>query len=482
MNLFKRMKPTALIEKERKKIRDDYQIYCSVENSEKLKEFFTLQERVESIPFIEKKKEIESLRFKGSPEEQLLKKYAKLQKNKKLIRYLETLDSADLARFKEIEAKEIPVRFKELEHYVKDGEYKSDHKSFKQVQKRAKNEAQKWEDTAEYKKFEEYQKLKESGDVRFYFGFLKSAAYKNYLKVSGSSLLNQFEDIREEISTDKFKERKAYLEDEKRYEKTDDYKLLSRFRELDADPGIKLYLKYNDTDAFRFFRKWKTAFSDEFDNPIDKKTWSFVTPLAQKGPGKNYSVGKQLQYYNLADNFSIENSILTLQTQAEKIEGIYWDNQYGFIVRDFAYASGVMHNLGSFKQMYGHFELKIKASRVKGVVSSVSLVDEEEEFAIRLFTRDGQKTFGGLVYAEQDRKVFKPIRLKVPSGGYVIVQVNWSSERISWKVNCKDMGSIYEKIPHVKLGLRIESEVLKDTTNLPHRTDIDWIRCFKARS
>ncbi|MBN1925599.1 MAG: glycoside hydrolase family 16 protein [Prolixibacteraceae bacterium] len=479
MNLFRSMKPTALIESERKKIRDDYQVYCSVEKSEKLKEFFTLKERVESIPFIEKKKEIESLRYKGSPEEQILNKFNKLQNNKKIVRFFQTLESSELARFRKIENEQLPQRFKELKHYVKGGEFKNDKKLFKAS---GKSDGQNWENSQGFKKFSEYNSLKQSADLRFYFSFLKSPAYKNFRNIDGSSLLNEYEDLKTEVSSEKFIERKAYLEDNSRYEKTDDFKLLTRFRELDADEEIKLYLKYNDTDAFRFFRRWEPTFSDEFNAPPDKKVWSFETPLARKGPGKNYSTKGQLQYYNLADNFIFDNSILTLQTQAEKIEGVVWDGEYGFVPREFEYASGVAHTLDYFQQEYGHFELKIKASKVKGVISSVSLIDEDEDFAIKLFMQDGKKALGGLVYADQDRKLFKPVKLKTPGNGYVIIQLNWTPEKITWKVNCKEMGSITENVPHVKLGLRIETEVVKPTGNLPHRTDIDWIRCFKARS
>nr|HPR33483.1 family 16 glycosylhydrolase [Prolixibacteraceae bacterium] len=439
MILFGKLKPTALIEKERIQLRNDYRVYGSVENSDKLKEYLSLKGKVESTSFIEKKKEIEILRFKGSPEDTILKKFQRLDKNPKIQKYFQTLASDERKRFEELLQEKLPERFHKLEHYVKSGDYKRDRNAFLKAQKSGNKPSGKWEETHHYLKYTDFSNLKQSADWLFYTRFTKSANYRNFRKMEGSSKLIQYEDLKKEVSSEKFAERKAYLEDALRYEKTDDFQLLQRYKELNNDPEIQLYLKYYNTDAFRFFRKWEPTFTDEFDAPIDNTAWSFITPLALKGPGKNFSVKGQLQYYNQSDNIQVDNSILTLQTQAEKVEGLCWDENYGFVVQNFDYASGVMHTLDSFRQEYGHFEVKVKASKVSGVLTSVSLVDEEEEYAIRIFSKEGGKLWGGLVYTDQDRKIVQPVRFPASTNGFVIVQVNWTPERISWKMNDRDL-------------------------------------------
>lgn len=479
MIFFNKIKETDTIEKERLQLWNDYQTYLKVEKSEDLKTYLALKEKVESVPFHEKKKEIEALRFKGSPEEIMVKKFNKLQRNKKLISYFELKSSKDIVRFNEIERSGKLNRLDELSSFVKKGPYKAALKDFKRKKKADRENIEKWENTEAFSKKKEYEDLKSSSDILYHIRFKKSKVYKNYLNIDGSTILNQFEDMQAEVKSDKFNERKAYLEDVKRYEKTDDFRTLTKFNSLDANADIQLYLKYNDTDSFKFFREWTPTYEENFKK-LDNNIWSFVVPIAIKnGPGRNFSILNQLHYYNNEDNFDVENGILTLETKQEKIEGLYWDKQFGFIPKTFNYASGIAHTLNGFTQQYGHFDIKVKASKIKGVISSISLVDAEEEICIRLFNANGANIFGGIVSTNHQNKNFNQLKLKFPLKGYLIIGLNWTPEKLEWSVNEKVMGEITTNVPHVPLGIRIETEVLKPTHNLPHRLDVDWIKCYK---
>lgn len=472
-----KIKSTEEIEKEKLQLWNDYQTYLKVDKSEDLKTYLMLKEKVESIPFLEKKKEMESLRFKGSPEEKELKVFEKLERNSKLKAYFDLISSSEFDRFNSIKESGQLEQLSELERFVKN-EYKQKHDAFVKMKKADKENKEVWEKTDSFAKKKACDELKTSPDMLFYNRFLKSKAYKNYLKVDGSALLKQYKDLKAEVESEKFKQRRAYLEDVKRYEKTDDFKALTQFKTLDGNAEIKLYMKYNDSDAFKFFREWTPTLEEEFKT-LDKNIWSFLTPIAEKGPGKNFSIKGQLHYANNSDNIDVENGIFTLETKREKIEGLYWDEKFGFVPRTFDYASGIAHTIGGFEQEYGHYELKIKASKVKGVISSVSLVDANEDLCIRLFTGNGGNYQGGVITTDHQSKTFHPVKLKFPSKGYMIIALNWTPEKIEWSVNQKVMGVITTNIPHTKMGLRVETEVLKDTSNLPHRLDIDWIRCYK---
>jgi len=482
MFLFGKTKSAAIIEQEWLQLSNDYQVYTEVESSKKLSDFLALKEKVESTPFQVKKKEIESLRYKGSPEEKLIKQFAKLGNSPKLISYFKTADSSDLKRFEKIKGSGLPEQVEELEIYMKSGKYKNELKNFNLRKKKDKNFNDKWEATEPYKKEKEYRELKNSSDYLFYERFSKTTAYKNFLAIDSSSQLTQYWDIKKEVNSDLFKERRNYLEDKDRFKKTEDYQLLCRYEELKKDEGIILYFKYNDTDAFKFFRNWTSTLIEDFTTPLNKSNWSFISPLAEKGPGKNYSIKSQLQYYNLAHNFKVDNHVVTLETHNKKLEGLSWDETFGFVVRDFNYASGLMHSLNFFRQQYGRFEVKLKASKIKGVISHISLVDEDEDICIRIASLESQKADGGLIVTHHDQKLFSKVKLGFKPSGYVIVCVKWSPEKIEWKVNERTVGTITQNIPHEKLGLRIETEVLKNTSNLPHRLDIDWIKCYQRNS
>ncbi|MDA3880851.1 MAG: glycoside hydrolase family 16 protein [Prolixibacteraceae bacterium] len=471
------MKDTEAIEKQREQLWSDYQIYNKVEDSEKLNRYLTLKERVESIPFTQKKKEIEDLKFRKSPEEKVLKQYEKLRKNKKLERYFSFTSSPDFKRYFEIQEQGTMPELKKLEHYVKKGSYKQEKHLFKKATKAGGNN-ERWEDTEGYAIKERYENLKLSPDVQFFKRTSKSGLYKNYLKVKGSSLLNSYEDLTEEINSEAFKERVAYLKDDKRYEKTEDFLLLQEYEALDADPEIQLYIRYNDTDEFSFFREWSQTMEEQFDK-IDQSVWDFIPPISRKGPGKIFSIKNQLHYANDLDNFDTENSLLTLETKKEDCDGLYWDENFGFIPRKFHYVSGILQSSKGFAQQYGKFQVKLKASRVKDVVSTISLVNEDEDICIRLFSGNGNVRKGGLMITDKESRKLDCVKLKYKKRGYIIISLSWTPDKMEWTVNERAMGSISRNIPHVPLQLRIESEVIKDTTNLPHRLDIDWIKCYR---
>jgi len=425
-----KLKSVAKIEQERQKLKDDFQVYTEIEGSKKLKDFLLLKEKVESATFKAKKKEIESLSYKGSPEEKLAKRFAKLDTNSNIKSYYKTLGSEELKRFAKLKEQELQPK---------------------------------------------------SLESQFYQRFSKSKELKNFKSLDGSSLVSDYENLKKEVSSEKFKERIAYLEDKQRYQKTDDHKSLIHYNELKNDKGIQLYFNYHETDAFKFFREWTPTLIEDFSSKLDKTKWSFIAPIGEKGPGKNFSVKDQLQCFDNDKNFEIENGILTLEAHSEKKEGLYWDENFGFVARDFNYTSGLIHSLNFFKQEYGLFEMKLKASKVKGVISSVFLVDEDENECIKMISFDHRKASGGIVYTEQGQRIVSKTNMNITPSGYVIVSVEWTPERIEWRVNDKVMGSLSQNVPHEKLGLRIETEVIKPTSNLPHRLDIDWINFYKRK-
>jgi hypothetical protein len=475
-----KLKSVSKIEQERQQLKNNYQVYTEVEGSKKLKDYLVLKEKVESAPFKAKKKEIESLSYKGSPEEKITKRFAKLNDNANLKSYYKILSSDELKRYTTLTENNLPGQVKELERYLKSEKY---HHEKKEFQKKLKDKTfnGKWESTEASKKEKEFNELSLSLDYQFYLKFSKSKELKNFKSLDGSTIVSDFENLKKEVTSEKFKERVAYLEDKQRYQKSDDYKSLIRYNELNADKGIQLYLTYNDTDAFKFFREWSPTLEEDFSSKLDKSKWSFISPVAAKGPGKNFSIKDQLQCYDQDRNFVIDNGIFTLETSEEKREGLYWDESFGFIVRDFNYTSGLIHSLDFFKQEYGLFEIKLKASKIKGVISSVSLVDDDENECIRMVSLENRTASGGVVITHQGQRRFSKINLNFKSAGYAIVSVSWTPERIEWRVNDRLMGSLSQNVPHEKLGLRIETEVIKPTSSLPHRLDIDWINCYKRK-
>lgn len=476
MGLFRSYKKTEVVEKERDILLSDYKVYTATEKSEKLKAFLSLKEKVESISFKKNKDDIEKLSFKGSGVQQKEKTFQRLSKNPKLKVYFDVLGSENLKRCEDFEKNGLDKEYTSLRHYMKSGDYKRAYKAFKRQNK---NGQDKWEETEAYKKNKRYQELESHSDFQMFIHFKQSKRYKIYKEIDQSSLLSQYEKLKGEIDSPAFKERKAYLLDTKRYEKTSDFADLKQYEQQKSDPDILLYFKYKDTNAFKFYRKWNKSFEENFEtNTLEPSRWDFLSPIEAKGPGRPITSEGYYHYNNGAKNVDVKGGVMTINVLKENIKGLSWDKQFGFLEKEYNISSSMIHSFGAFKQQYGYFDIKLKASKGKGIVSTIALVDEEEDNAILLFSSDGRKAYGGVVVSNKDKKYSELVNLKYKFNGYIIVSVKWTPEKVTWRVNGTPMGAITRNLPYSKLGLRIGCEAVSMSTKLPYRLDIDFIRCY----
>lgn len=482
MILFSRFKKTEIVEKERQQLANDFSTYCKIENSDKLKEYLFLKDKVESTTFKNTRRDIESAKWKGSPEYKLEKEYEKLKNNAKMKVYLSAVGSDELKHYDKVVASKLPEEYAKLSDYMKSGKYQSEQKSFNERKKKDKNFNERWEDSEAYSKHKRFNDIQSNADFCRYAKFNESKTLKVYKQVNNSAMLSRYNDLHKEVSSDVFKKKKEYLLDKKRYETTSDFVEFQRYETLKSDPEILLYTKYYGTDKFKFFRNWKHSFSDDFKDGVNSSIWKGITPIAEKGPGRQFTSTGLFHGYDNVKNIDTKGNVLTIGTIAEKNEGLYWDSKFGFIKKSFSCTTAMIHSIPGYTQQYGYFDVKLKMSRSKGIRSTVSLFDENEDNAIILFSALDNESYGGIVTTSHDRKEVQKVNLKYPFNGYVIVGVKWMPEKLVWRVNGKDMGVLTQNVPHTKLGLRIESEVVRETARLPHRLDIDWIHCYVRNS
>ncbi len=148
MILFSSYKKTDKVEKERNKLLSDYNSYTATENSEKLKTYLSLKEKVEATSFKKNRNEIESLRYKGSGEQRMEEEFQKLQRNSKIKTYYNVLGSENLKRYNQYEQDGSAARYEQLRNYIKSGGFKHNQKAFKSN----KQAAETWETSELLKK------------------------------------------------------------------------------------------------------------------------------------------------------------------------------------------------------------------------------------------------------------------------------------------------------------------------------------------
>ena len=321
----------------------DLKKFQQINNSEKLKEYNALESFVKNGEYVNEKKKLQRDIFKGSAEESKLTTFKKLEKSAGIKAYFELHESSALKKYndflssekrkKYLELKKLPSLDKEKKNEFKllqaDNELKTQlkfekSKKFKLYQQtngkaelqqyeKLKTETQsknfeekvsylkdkkKFEKTEAHKKYLEFKRLENDSDIKFYFKYKKSGLYNNYLNVSGSSDLKRFEELEKLTSSKEFLERKAYLEDKNKWEKTEQHKAELKYAEFKKLPHLIKYFSYKNSTAFQFLQNWEVTFFDDFKgNKIDESKWLTTSFIAGKLLGDNYSMPGDLHVF-----------------------------------------------------------------------------------------------------------------------------------------------------------------------------------------
>lgn len=419
--------------------------------SEKLKGYVKLR----NAPERDKTKAKALKELQRDPE---IKNYFKLEKSKKLKLYKETVNSHDLKKYHELKSYVEKDEFKKRETFLKD--------------------KKKFEKSEAYKKYSDFKKLQSDPDVRFVLKFEKSKLYKNYLDVTDSFDLKRLNELRGITQSDEFKTRKAYLEDKKKWEKTEEFKQEQELAKMKTLPHFINYFKYQGSTKFDFFNNWELSFEDNFKSGLDKEKWSNVAFVAQKTLGENYSMPGDLHVFANGSNVKVANK-LTISVKKEKRKGMVWQMPAGFVPVEFDYTSDMVSTNKSFWQEDGIFEAKIKFNPHKQVVSSLYLCGENNTPRINLLEM-GTKNNVGVSSVNASGKIsnkgFDISKLK--KGASYIFTVTKSGNSLKWSINETEIFETQDASMNFPLHLNASSMVVYEVSNLPIDFEIEWIKCY----
>ncbi|MFO7755467.1 MAG: family 16 glycosylhydrolase [Bacteroidales bacterium] len=530
---------TSKIEQEENALIEEFEKLKKFSESDELKRFNELDERINSTDFQTKKKHIEGLSFKDSEEYNKQEEFKKLNKSKDLAMYFKTRDSVDLKKYRELEGsdkikrfeelektvnssefrnkqKMKPITFKSTEEYNKQKEYKklrsdSNVKAYNKLMKKGKKEeAQKltelasinryialgefinsdaflqkknmkpvtFKDTEEYKLLQEYKKLKNDPDIKFFYKFKNSRELANFEKLNGSQKVSRHEELKQYLQTDEFKERKEYLLDKKRFEKSDLYKMEQEYEKLKKSDDISWYFKVKDSDKFDFIRNRELTFSDEFDeNSLDTKKWLTSHYWGDRLLNDRYSLENDLHCYTESDNFDIGSSILRISTRPERKEGKVWNPEMGgFRKKEFDFTSGIINTGKSFRQKYGIFKAKVKLNTASGPRHAFYLLADKVTPHIDVCRSDKGKVWMDL-FANGKKSAKTSIGSKYGKGFYIYT-LEWTAGKIVWKINDYEVFSQTSDIPGEAMYINFSGGLDRPITGTSSM-EIDWVRVYR---
>jgi hypothetical protein len=424
--------------------------------SEKLKNFVQLG----NIADKDKQKLTELKRVKNDSE---IKGYFSFEKSKKLRLYRETADSQQLKKYNELKAFIETDNFKKRETFLKDNK--------------------KFENSEANKKYNRFKQLNSEADIKFFLNFEKSSLYKNYLDVADSFDLKRFFELKEITGSKEFEDRKNYLEDKKKWEKTTEFARQQELLEMKKLPHLLKYFKNKGTTVFKFFEEWGVVFEDDFLKPqLDTEKWAKNGYLAGKLLGDNYSLAGDYHTFTDGKNLRI-NGKLSIEVRKEKAAGKVWQMPAGFVPAELEYTSAIVSSWKSFWLEDGIFEAKIKFDPVKQIVSSFYLAGEKNMPQVNLLEMGAKNRLGILNVNDGKANVTGMDISNLKKGKWYIFTVLKQGNNLTWKINESEILTLQSTELNSKLHVNASSIVVNDVpaSSLPANFEIDWVKCYNKR-
>lgn len=448
------------IEKRQEQLANDYREFIEFSQSDELKGYYDLEKYIGSSDFINNKKKIESLSYKGSELCQKERRFKKLASDKSLKAYLKLNNSAELDKYNAFQESDLLKEFCELAKTVESPGFNK---------KESKQE------------FLRHKELKKHPEIKGFYKFQNSKDYKYYKSVNDSALLKQYLELSEYLKSDDFNKEKEFLQNKKRFLTTEEYKKLEKFNALKSSDNIKKYLGYKDSDAFDSLKEWELSFEDRFSTSIlDETKWICKYHSGNELLGSSYSLDGDKHYFTEGDNLEFKDSRLKIITKEEKIVGKQWNGVLGFSDQEFDYTSGIVSTGNKFRQKYGRFEAKVRISG-NPVTHCFWLMSDYAAPHIDVFKSLSGKELVNSVFSDVDKGLVNKLKGIDFSKEFFIYSVIWEMDKIEWRINDVLVWEQKENIPHEPLFLSLGTCVYNDFNggSLPSVMEVDWVRCYK---
>jgi hypothetical protein len=458
---------TAKIEQDEKALIAEFEKLHSFAESKQLARYNELNDLVNSAGFIQKRKEIESLKYKASEEYAKEKELLSLKKAKDLVLYFKTVAGSSLKKFRELDGSDKISKFEKLRDVVKGGDFKE------------KMKAKDFAGTDDAKKLAEFRQLDSNIEIKEYYKFKSSKELTNFVNTDGSARLARLNELKEVTASKEFSERKAYLLDKKRFEKTEEFKEFQEYLTLKKESDIIWYFKVKDSNKFDVLKHRELTFSDEFEGEkLDTKKWLTNYFWGEKLLKERYAVESDLQLFTEKENFELRNSFLKIITKPQKVNGKVWSAAHGFTPKEFGYTSGIVNSATSFRQKYGIFTAKIKLGDPNAKAAFWLLADKITPHINICRTSKGKVWFD---FFPADSKIFKTSIGSRYANDSFIFTLEWTADKLVWKINGIETFVQTSNVPQEPMYVNFAGGLDKPVNGMT-AMEIDWIRVYQVKN
>jgi hypothetical protein len=458
---------TSKIEQDEKALIAEFEKLQSFAESKQLARYNELNDLVNSAGFIQKKKEIENLRYKTSEEFAKEKEFLSLKKAKDLVLYFKTVEGSSLKKFGELDGSDKISKFEKLRDTVQGADFKEKMKS------------KDFPGSDDSKKYDEFRQLDANIEIKEYYKFKSSTEYSNFTNTDGSARLKRYNELKEFTSSKEFGEKKIYLLDKKRFEQTEEHKELEEYLKLKKDPDIIWYFKVKDSGKFNILKHRELTFSDEFEGEkLDTKKWLTNYYWGEKLLKDRYSVESDLQCYTEKENFEIRNSFLKIITKQQKINGKVWSAAHGFSPKEFGYTSGIINSAQGFRQKFGVFTAKVKLGDPNAKSAFWLLADKITPHIDICRTSNGKVWFD--LFPGDNRIVKTTLGSRYANDSFIFT-LEWTTDKLVWKINGVEVFVQTSNIPQEPMFINFAGGLDKPINGMT-AMEIDWIRVYQIKN
>lgn len=466
-SLFGGLPSAEKLEQKEDQLIADKKRYNELKQSEKLKRYQELTAKKDE--FARKKKELNAMSYKNSDLFAKEKRYNTLRKSGLIKTYFKVKDSDKLRLYEKLNDSDKLAKYQNFKKKYDEAKASGGEKDFK-----------KSED------FNQYKELANDPEIKTYKKFVKSGKFQKYQQALKSSELKDLQKLEGYLQSDDFKKEKAYLQTKDKFSLTDEYKEEQELKALEGDEDIKWFLT-KDEKSFDWMDNWELVFHDDFgDSGLNKEQWITQYYQGYKQINGSYSHVNDKHFPTDGKNLEVAQSTLKIITKKEQVEGKAWDPLKGFYPATFKYTTGVVNTGHVFKQKHGLFQAKIRFDSAKPVIHGFYLSAEgmvphidiakfsyaDKALNVNLFNANGK----GI---NQHNGTVKGIK---PAEKYYIYSLEWTPEKLTWKVNGAVVKEQERELPDVPMFISLGSGVSEDTENpqLPASMEVDWVKAFKA--
>jgi beta-glucanase (GH16 family) len=324
--------------------------------------------------------------------------------------------------------------------------------------------------------------------LRKYFKLKSSPKMKNYIQVKGSDRLKRVQELEQYINSDEFRKVKEYmaLKPQQKYEQSDEYKLEQEYLTLKKSEKLLWFRKLQKKNEFDKLKEWDLTFEDDFtEGTLDTKKWMTNYYWGETLLKDTYALPGDKHFYTGEKNLEIADSVLKIITRKESTSGKVWNPLQGFLNKDFDYTSGLISTGNSFRQKYGMVKAKIRMSQAP-VRQSMWMVAEKILPHVDVAKMEQGKLFYGNFWGNIAEKggVNKKIGKKAAekyTGDYFIYSIEWTPDKLVWKINNKSILTQTRGIPSEPMYLVLSAGVTNGVTEhqLPAKMEIDWVKIYQ---